>query len=93
MPKVKSVEKKIWDLEGFDIKFILSGKDVRGDKSGIPAYPFERAAKNDMTVSEWKKVRFATNYSGYDVDVLDADGTPVPGQTKIGNLRDTYLDE
>ena len=29
MPKVKNVEKKIWDVEGFEIRFMMNGKDVK----------------------------------------------------------------
>ena len=33
MPLVKNVEKKIWDVQGFDVRFKTpDGKDVRGDK-------------------------------------------------------------
>lgn len=62
MPKVKLVEKKIWDVEGFDIQFRRDGKDVRGDKGHIPQYQYERAAKNDMTVAEWREGRFTPSY-------------------------------
>jgi acyl-coenzyme A synthetase/AMP-(fatty) acid ligase len=44
-------------------------------------------------VSEWKKGRFKKSYPGYDVDVLDADGEPAKGQTKLGTVRDTYNEE
>jgi hypothetical protein len=93
MPKVKTIEKRIWDIEGFDISFRMDGRDIRGDKDGIPQYPFARAAKNDSTVGEWKSSRFGVTYPGYDVVVLDGDGNEVPGQTKLGNVRDSYSDE
>lgn len=32
MAKLKNVEKKIWEIEGFDVRFTHKGKDVRGDK-------------------------------------------------------------
>lgn len=93
MPKVKNVEKKIWDIEGFDVKFLQGGKDVHGAKEGIPQYSFTNTAKNDMTVTEWKKNRFSPYYPGYDVAVLDGDGNDVAGQTKLGTVRDTYIEE
>lgn len=94
MPKLKNVEKKIWEIEGFAVSFKhANGKDIRGDKDGIPQYYYERQAKNDSTVSEWKKGRFKKCYPGYEVDVLDADGVSVKGQTKIGTVRDTYNDD
>jgi hypothetical protein len=93
MPKVKNVEKKIWDVEGFDIAFHQNGKDVHGAKEGIPQYKYQKAAKNDMTVSEWKKGRFAQCYPGYEVVVYDGDGNEAAGQTKLGTVRDSYQDE
>jgi len=93
MPKVKNVEKKIWDVEGFDVCFKYNGKDVRGDKSGLPQYPYERSAKNDMTVSEYKKQRFDPNFPGFELDVLDGVGNSVTGQTKLSTVRDSYSED
>ena len=95
MPKVKNVEKRIWDTEGFAVIIRHGdGSDMRGDKNGLPQYnKFERMAKNDMTVSDWKAIRFAGIYPGLGVDVLDGDGTAVPGNTKLGTVRDSYAEE
>lgn len=93
MPKVKNIEKKIWDVEGFDVAFHKNGKDVHGAKEGIPQYTYQKAAKHDMTVSEWKKIRFSQSYPGYEVVVYDGDGAEVPGQTKLGTVRDSYDDD
>ncbi|GIO06232.1 hypothetical protein J31TS6_22600 [Brevibacillus reuszeri] len=94
MPKIKNVEKKIWEVEGFGVTFKhSSGADVRGDKNGIPQYDYERQAKNDSTVSEWKTSRFKKCYPGYDVDVLNGDGEVVNGNTKLGTVRDSYEDD
>ena len=46
-----------------------------------------------MTVSEWKQNRFNPNYPGLDVEVLDVVNMPVAGQTKLKNVRATYVDE
>ena len=94
MPRVKTVEKQIWDLEGFDVRILREdGRDIRSDRTGLPAYPFERAAKNDMTVGEWREQRFRPLYPGFDVAVCDGDGSEPHGATKLGTLRDTYLEE
>ena len=93
MPKVKNVEKKIWDVEGFDVCFKHGGKDVRGDKTGLPQYSYDRCAKNEMTVAEYKKKRFGPNYPGYELDILDGDGNLVSGQTKLSTVRDSYAEE
>lgn len=93
MPKVKSVEKRIWDVEGFSVEFRRDGRDVRGDKTGVPQYRYQRAAKDDMTVADWRVNRFCVSYPGYEVAVLDGDGNSVHGSTKLGNLRDSYEDD
>jgi hypothetical protein len=65
---------------------------MRGDKNGIPIYPFDHAAKNSMTVSTWKEQRFRPNYPGFDVDVLDGTGQTVAGNVLLSNIRDSYSD-
>jgi hypothetical protein len=94
MVKVKTVEKRIWDTEEFDVIIKRNGRDVRADFSGIPQYPaYERKAKNDMTVAEWRDKRFSPAYPGFDVDVLDGNGNVCPGNTKLGSVRDSYSEE
>jgi hypothetical protein len=93
MPKVKNVEKKIWEIEGFDVAFKQANKNTHGNKTGVPQYGYSKAVKNDMTVAEWKEKRFGKNYPGFDVDIFDGDGDVVTGQTKIGTLRDTYQED
>jgi hypothetical protein len=91
MPKVKTVEKKIWDIEGFDVRILhLDGRDVRDDMEGLPSYAFERAAKNEMTVADWKEIRFKSIYAGFNVEVVNGYGEVVHGATKLGNVRDSY---
>ena len=93
MAKVKNVEKRIWDTEGFAVTIRFNGRDVRSDFKGMPQYPsYERMAKNDMTVADWKEKRFVPAYAGYDVDVLDGDGSLCQGNTKLGTVRDSYSD-
>lgn len=59
MPKVKRVEKQIWDCEGFGINILHpDGRDVRGDREGLPSWPYDRATKNDWTVETWVDERF-----------------------------------
>ncbi|AHF94921.1 hypothetical protein OPIT5_29910 [Opitutaceae bacterium TAV5] len=94
MTKVKNVEKRIWDIEGFDVVIKQNGKNKRSDASGLPHYiKYEKMAKNDMTVSEWKKARFSPTFPGYTVDVIDGNGKKVTGNTKLGTVRDTYSEE
>lgn len=94
MPMVKNVEKKIWDVEGFQVNLLSStGRNLRDNKRDLPQYPFTKKAAGDMTVGEWKSKRFAPNYPGLDVDVLDVVNMPVTGQTKLKSVRSTYEEE
>ena len=94
MARVMSVEKRIWDVEGFAVRILhLDGKDVRGDRSGMPQYPFQVPAKNDTSVEKWKESRFRQAYPGFRVEILDCDGTSAHGNTRLGTVRDSYLDE
>ena len=92
MAKLKNVEKKIWETEGFDVRFMYKGKDVRGDKQGIPQCTGKNHSRNDMTVAKWKE-KFKQQYPGYDVEVLDGNGDVVQGRTQLSTLRDTYSED
>lgn len=51
MPKVKSIERKIANTEGFEVAILLAdGRDVRSDKDGLPTYPYQNAAPNNFTI-------------------------------------------
>jgi hypothetical protein len=94
MPLVKNVEKRIWDTEEFDVIIRRAGgRDLRGDRTGIPMYPFDRRAKHNMTVAEWIERRFGRTYPGFEVDVLYGDGAPAPGNATLGTVRDTYVED
>jgi hypothetical protein len=94
MPLVKNVEKRIWDVEQFDVIIRHGdGRDMRGDRNGIPMYPFDRMAKNSMTVASWKEHRFQPTYPGLSVDVLYGDGETAPGNTLLSSVRDSYAEE
>jgi len=93
MAKVGLAELRISQLEGFLVKIRhLDGADVRSDRAGMPTWPYERAARDSWSVADWKRERFLSIYPGFNVEVLDGDGNPVPGQTKLENLRDTYAE-
>lgn len=93
MPKVKNVEKRIYEIEGFDVVIRhLDGKDARGDMDLPTQYKAERMTRNSFSVSEWKN-KFKTQYPGFEVDVLKNSGNKASGQMKLSTVRDTYLDE
>jgi len=94
MALVKNVEKRIWDIEQFNVTIRHSdGRDMRGDRTGIPMYAFERMAKNSITVAAWKEQRFKSAYPGFDVDILDAFGNAAAGNSLLSSIRDSYGDE
>lgn len=91
MSSVANVERKIRRVEGFRVRILhLSGADVRGDRAGLPQYGYHRAAENHITVETWKTTRFRPSYPGFQVDVIDARGNSVQGNTKLDTVRASY---
>jgi hypothetical protein len=93
MAKIKYIERRIRNIEGFDVSILTrDGRNIRGDLSGIPQYyDYEKAASNDMTVEKWRLIRFRSLYPYFDADVLDGKGESVHGNTKLSTVRDTYF--
>ena len=46
-----------------------------------------------LTVAEWTKKRFKQKYPGYDVQVLDAEGNKVVGNSTLETIRNTYVED
>jgi len=92
MPTVKIVENKIWSIERFRVSILHpDGRNVRSDYDGLPNYnSYERALSGEMTVADWKEGRFKKAYPGFEVEVLNGQGEPVHGATKLANVRDSY---
>lgn len=94
MALVKNVEKRIRDIEHFDVVIRHSdGRDMRSDKKDIPMYDFVLMAGDATTVAHWKRTRFKPAYPGLDVDILDAGRNVVAGNTFLSSVRATYVDE
>ncbi|MEQ8436529.1 MAG: hypothetical protein RIB65_03495 [Ilumatobacter fluminis] len=93
MATIANVEKRIYEIEGFEVRVRHShgGRDVRSDKSNVKQYPYKRALKHSKNVKAWREGRFASTYPGYSVEVLDADGQVAHGGTLLGTVRDGYL--
>ena len=91
MSTVANVERKIRRVEGFRVRILhLNGADVRGDREGLPQYPYHRAAENNITVETWKALRFRLSFPGFDVDVVDRRGWSVQGNMKLSTVRESY---
>lgn len=94
MPQLKRLERQIANLEQFEITIRhLHGREVRGDRQGLPGYPYLNAAKNDFTVAQWREQRFQKAYPGFDVAVWNADGSEAHGATKLSTVSDSYLED
>jgi hypothetical protein len=94
MPTVRSVERRIYSVEGFDVVIRhLDGRDVRGDRQKLPQYPFERAMPGKSDVKAWKQRRFQPYYPGFKVDVVDAYARRAHGAKKLRTVRDTFFDD
>lgn len=74
------LERKISSIEGFDIRILQNGKDVRSDKGGFEDWPYQRQSKGSMTVSDWIS-KFQNQYPGYEVEILSR------GNTLLKNIR------
>jgi hypothetical protein len=92
--RVERIERSIRKVEGFDVRLLHpNGRDVRGDKQGLPPYPYLRAAKDGITVAQWRDTRFNASYPGYSVLVVDADGNRAHGGTQLATVRASYFSE
>jgi hypothetical protein len=93
MPSIGNVERRIRRVEHFEARFLyLDGTDVRGDKQGLPQYPYGVAASGAITIDAWKRGRFRLAYPGYEVKVLNRRGRALPGNTRLSTVRDSYQD-
>jgi len=88
---IANVERKIRRVEGFEVRILhLQGADVRGDRMGMPQYPFRHAADNDFTVERWKETRFRASFPGFEIAVLDGRGRAMQGNMKLSTVRSSY---
>ena len=94
MATLRSVQQRMLKIEGFNVvvRHRYTRRNARDDMKNITQYPYSRMAKNDYTVNQWRRQRFQPTYSGFTVDVVDATGNVSNGNTKLANVRDTYLD-
>ena len=92
MPRVDRIERRIAELEGFEVRIVRGGVDVRGNMEIPVHYPmYSRRANDSATVAEWKAARFRPTFVGLDVEVLSASGEAVHGLTALRTVRASYL--
>lgn len=89
MATKEQVQKAILEREGFRVELEL----FEGKRPALPPYDYAVMAPQRWKVSDWKNARLgeyrllvkgATIYRG--------DGTPIPRDLQLGNLRDTYYE-
>lgn len=95
MATIKQVEKRIFDVEGFNVRIRhgRDSRDVRSDKGSVKQYTLKRPLKHSKSVKDWRGGRFARTYPGFNVDVLHSDGRVAHGRTLLGKVRDSYLEK
>lgn len=76
---MKSFERKVKEVEGFDVK---------ADSWEIPPFDYKRAAPSKLTVSQWIKKRCG----GEAILVYDGDGKAVHGRTQLSTVRNSYYE-
>jgi Uma2 family endonuclease len=92
MPTIGSIERRIQRIEGFKVRLRYpDGRNIRSDQQDFRHnYNYERAASDDITVSQWSRSRFQNVYPGFIVEVLFRDGQIANGNTKLSSVRATY---
>lgn len=86
--------REIGDIEDFDVQVIdENGQPIDPKTNGFPKFNYDRKAKGDTTVSEWKASRFSKTYKKLDVRVLKGDGTVAHGGVKLSTVRKSYEED
>ena len=89
MASKKQVEESIFEREGFRVEFEL----LESKKSSLPEYEWSVMAPQRWKISEWKNARLeAYRLLVRSATVYRGDGSPVPRDMQLGNLRDTYYE-
>ncbi len=92
MYKVWEIEDQIWELESFYVHFIHQGsrRRLHANWEGLPEYPHELPAPDNMTANRWRRLRFNPAYPDYAVRVLLGDGKPARGPERLYTIRRSY---
>jgi len=92
MVKLSTRIRQIKNLEGFDIEVKKNNRTFRNlDRHNIIGeYTFKKALTGSKTVTEWRRKRFESHYTGYSYEVLDGNGAVQNGNTLLKNVRNSY---
>lgn len=81
------IEKAILEREGFRVELQL----FEQKRQTLPAYEYPVMAPQRWKVSDWKNARLAKyRLLVKGATIYHGDGTPIPRDLQLGNLRDTY---
>jgi hypothetical protein len=90
MASKAQVENAILEREGFRVEFGL----FDGKRPVLPPYNFPVMAPQRWKVSDWKNARLdAYRLLVRGVTIYRGDGTRIPRDMQLGNLRDTYYED
>lgn len=77
------------DREGFRVELEL----FEGKRPALPPYEYSVMAPQRWKVSDWKNARLdAYRLLVRGITIYRGDGTPIPRDMQLGNLRDTYYE-
>jgi hypothetical protein len=93
MADIKRIEKEIEEFEGFAVRIrSASRRTATSAPVKAPGYKrrFERRARENHTVNDWKRLRFDADYPDFVVDVILADGRIATGKTRLARVRESF---
>ncbi|WP_428121718.1 N-6 DNA methylase [Candidatus Poriferisodalis sp.] len=92
MPTSGTVATMISRVEGFDVSFVDDAGEIVDDARLAP-YPYNRAARNSWTVTQWRQKRIETAYLDLWLVAWRPDGEEAHGNTRLETLRRLYDDD
>jgi len=92
MPRTDFVERTIFNIEGFNVNFISTGKNLRGEVQQPHNYLASKATKNTYNVSQFI-AKLKSQYPGYDFEVLLGNGERARGNMLLSTVRDSYMED
>jgi hypothetical protein len=93
MSDIKRIENEIREFEGFAVAIHSASRRAAANASAkAPSYKrrYQRRARENHTVTDWKRLRFETGYPDFVVDVLLADGRVATGKTRLARVRRSF---
>jgi hypothetical protein len=93
MADIKRIANEIKEFEGFAVA--IHGAPQRNGSNAstkVPSYKrrYQRRARENHTVNDWKRLRFESDYPDLAVDVLLADGRVATGKTRLAKVRRSF---